>query len=161
MIWKILKKIQFRALWGLTVLCVKHPLFIIPTIRASKRCIVICNTLFGNTHHLHNRANAFRHAIWNVLIVNYCTRKNKNTTRILAWTKLITDWHEDFSVNEPIDRAMDMHNNAIGRLLAKRVLGDNERKMVEIVQKTLKNAKKVTKIEEIDQYNNELVYLEE
>ena len=161
MIWKILKRIHFSELWGLTLICVKHPFYVLPTIKASRRCIEICNTLFGNTHHLHNRANAFRHAIWNVLIVNYCARKNANTSRVLAWTKRITDWHEEFSVNEALERVMDMHNNAIGRLLAYDLLGENEEKMIEIVQNATKNAEKVTKIEEIDQYNDQLVYLKE
>ena len=77
----------------------------------------------------------------------------------MAWAKLITDWHEDFSVNEPLDRAMDMHNNEIGRLLAKGIFAENERKIIEIVQNETKKAKKVTNIEEIDQYKDQLVYL--
>ena len=160
MIWEVLKKIQFRELWGLTILCVKHPLYVFPTMKASKRCIAICDELFGNTHHLNNPANAFRHAIWNVLIVSYCARKNKNITRVLTWAKLITDWHEDFSINLPINRAMDMHNNEIGLILAKDLFAENEQKIVEIVQKETKEAKKVTTIEEIDQYKDQLVYLE-
>ncbi|MFT5102527.1 MAG: hypothetical protein ACI86C_000167 [Candidatus Latescibacterota bacterium] len=161
MIWEILKKIQFRELWRLTVLCVKHPLYVIPTINASKRCIAICNDLLGNTHHLHNPANAFRHAFWNVLIVSYCARRNKKTPRALAWAKRITDWHEEFSVNESLDRAMDLHNNKIGRLLAKDLFAQNEQKMIETVKKSMKNTKKVTKLKEIAQYKAQLVYLVE
>ena len=95
-----------------------------------------------------------------MLIISYCARKNKNITGVLAWAKLITDWHEDFSVNGLLDRAMDTHNNEIGRLLAKDIFAENEEKMIEIVQNATKMAQKVTKIEEIDQFMDELVYLE-
>ena len=141
------------------VLCVKHPVFVLPTMKASKRCIVICHELFGNTHHLHNPANAFRHALWNVLIVQYCAQKKRNINRVFAWTKQITDWHEVFSVNHPLHRAMDMHNNEIGRMLIKGHLAEKEEKLIEMVQNAAKKAQKVINIEEIDHSEDQLVYL--
>lgn len=37
--------------------------------------------------------------------------------KAIHWAKLITDWHEDFSPNDDLARAMDLHNNKMGRNL--------------------------------------------
>ena len=49
------------------------------------------------------------------ITIDYFT--NKDLDSIISWTKEITDWHEDFSPNKELARAMDLHNNFIGREL--------------------------------------------
>lgn len=44
-------------------------------------------------------------------------KREKDLDSIISWTKEITDWHEDFSPNKELARAMDLHNNFIGREL--------------------------------------------
>lgn len=51
-----------------------------------------------------NRADAFRHAYWNVLLA-----KRIN----LSWAQAFATAHE--SESSGVDKAMDLHNNAVGR----------------------------------------------
>ena len=56
---------------------------------------------------------------------------------------------------------MDLQNNKIGRILFLEILGQNEAKMIVFLQKKLQTARKLDKIEQIDEHNNELVYVSE
>lgn len=85
------------------------------TLKASILCLKICNKEYGKTHYKNNKANAFRHALWNILIIKKCNHYNNNIKKCIAWTKTITDWHETFSVNKDLERKMDIHNNEVGR----------------------------------------------
>lgn len=159
MLWNALKKISFREFRGLFVLCLKHPLYVIPTLRATYNCIEICNALYGKTHHLHNPANAVRHALWNLLIARFCSRWNRDEMRVLAWTHLITDWHEDFSINEPLERAMDLHNNEVGRNLFGPLKQLTKDQIVTSLRVKATHAVQVKTINEIKNHPNQLVYI--
>lgn len=159
MLWNALKKISFKEFRGLFVLCLKHPLYVIPTLRATYDCIEICNKLYGNTHHLHNPANAVRHALWNLMIAQYCYRWNRDEMRVLAWTHLITDWHEDFSVNQPLERAMDLHNNQVGRDLFASLKTLSTDQIVTSLQVKATHAVQIHAVEAIEAHPNQLVYL--
>lgn len=87
----------------------------ISTVEATSLTFKISQSQFPNIHGRLNKANAFRHALWNVLIAKKCSRFSKSLTSILSWTKRITDWHEEFSPNEELPREMDLHNNRFGR----------------------------------------------
>lgn len=152
-------KISLKELWGLFLLCVKRPLYVVPTMRATSRCVAICDTLYGKKHHEHNAANAVRHALWNILIAKYCFRWNKNADRALAWTHLITDWHEDFSVNKPLERAMDLHNNEVGRALFYQIKDYSDENIVTHLQEKATYAKQISHQSEVHLACEELVYL--
>lgn len=84
------------------------------TIIATYETFRISQHHFPNIHGKHNKANAFRHALWNILIAKKASFFSADE-RVLKWTKEITDWHEEFSPNSDMAKLMDLHNNAIGR----------------------------------------------
>ncbi|MDB4114171.1 hypothetical protein N9572_01455, partial [Flavobacteriaceae bacterium] len=67
-LWARIKQLHLGQLIKLSLLFLSRPLYIIPTISATKKTLLICDTLYKQTHHKSNKANAFRHALWNVLI---------------------------------------------------------------------------------------------
>lgn len=113
----VIKSMNFRQLWSLFGLCIRHVRFVLPTLRATRRTVAICDELYGKKHHSNGPENAVRHALWNILIVQQSIQRGRPLKRALAWAKMITDWHEDFSPNMPLARAMDLHNNRVGRSL--------------------------------------------
>ena len=74
------------------------------TFKATLKTLNVVNEKFPGVHDGHNKANAFRHAFWNVIIANECYRFSSNIDKVLGWTKTITDWHEEFSPNKKMPR---------------------------------------------------------
>ena len=87
---------DLRQITSLLVWFLKHPFFMSATVLATYQTFRISQKHFPNIHWKHNKANAFRHALWNVLIAKKSSVFSKNNEKILDWTKTITDWHEDF-----------------------------------------------------------------
>lgn len=158
-IWARIKNLSLPQLWQLSVLFLKHPLLILPTIKATKRTFQICETLFGNDHHKSNKANAFRHALWNVLICEKAMKITKNKQKSVFWAQKFTDLYEKVTQNEILDEAMDLHNNAIGRICFLNFLNQNEKEMSNFLQNKAENAKKAQDIEDLKKIRNQLVYL--
>lgn len=159
--WKIIKGLNYRQLSSLFVWFLKHPLYMMSTIQATLQTFQVSQKKFPNIHGGHNKANAFRHAFWNVLIAKKSARFSNDTESILNWTQKITDWHEEFSPNEKIAEAMDLHNNRIGR---DKYLEYGEKPVKEIVKMMileLDDAVKISDVGEIQQYSRRLVYLED
>jgi CelD/BcsL family acetyltransferase involved in cellulose biosynthesis len=121
----------------------------------------ICDAHFGNTHHKSNQANAFRHALWNVLICQKTMKCAKNKQKSVFWTQKVGDLYEKVTQNELLDEAMDLHNNTIGRIFFLNHIDKNEEEMIHLLQKMAKKAQKVAEIEEINYFKNALVFLEE
>ena len=117
---------DFRQLWSLFRLGLGNLRCIRPTLVATRKTVAICDELYGKKHHKNGPENAFRHALWNVLVARRCMARGLSLRRSLAWTKTITDWHEDFSPNKPLARAMDLHNNQVGRDLITRFPDEQE-----------------------------------
>ena len=65
---KLLLKVRFGHLIELVVLSVKHLHFLFPTFLATKNCMQLSTQIYGPLHYGNGQANAFRHALWNVLI---------------------------------------------------------------------------------------------
>lgn len=160
---KLLSSLNYKQVFGLLRLFVRQPLMIIPTIRATGNCIKIAEELFPGIHHINNPANAFRHALWNMLLVIEAYKWNKNIDKALAWAKLITDWHEEFSPNLPLEKAMDLHNNAFGRNLISKLYQEKDTLKTESIKDqlilTINNSKKISNIQELDLLKNQMVYL--
>ena len=121
----------------------------------------VCDSLYGKAHHKDGIENAFRHALWNVLICQKTLKITKNEEKSAFWARKVTNLHEKLAKNEVLETAMDLHNNAVGRIQFLEILDQNSAKTVDFIQKSLKNAKKVGEIEEIENYTNELVYITE
>ena len=115
----VLKQIKAKQVFGFFRFFIRHPFFAIATFFATVKTYKIAEKEFPGIHEKHNKANAFRHALWNALISKSCSHYSKNSDKIISWAKDVTDWHEELFVNEPLSRAMDLHNNEIGRMLYK------------------------------------------
>lgn len=160
-IWGVLALVKPKDLWSLTKLLLRFPMFAIPTIKATAKCIRICNRLFGNEHHNNNATNAFRHALWNFLIIIESKGWTTKEDKALLWSKLITDWHEEFSPNKDLARAMDLHNNQVGRNLFIENTTINTEEGINQLKAMIQNSAKVNTEEELLKYTNRLVHLKD
>ena len=157
--WKLIKGIKFKQLISLFKFFLKHPLLMFATIKATSRTMKIVQDKFPDIHGENNVANAFRHALWNLLILFECLKKDNNIDSIVSWTKEITDWHEDFSPNKALARAMDLHNNLIGRELFLSSIGNPEHEVIKQLEKKKDIAVCVNSYEEIEEHLSALVYI--
>ena len=149
-LWKQLKSLDLAAVVALAGLCLKHPLWVVPTLRATRKCVAVCNEHLGKRHHRNTPANAFRHALWNYYIARACHAKKGNMDKVLEWTRKITDWHEDFSKNPPVARQMDLHNNRVGRLLFEQDPNIKATALVELLKSKMADSQKVIAAEDIE-----------
>lgn len=164
-IWGIIKSLKYRQLKSAFFLFLKKPLFIYPTLKATVISYQISQREFPKTHQLNGKGNAFRHALWNMMISKECSKWTKNKNKAITWAKTITDWHEELSPNEPLDKAMDLHNNKVGRELFKK-LNDKYSKLnsdilIDSLKEKLKSSVKTETIFEMDNYMEVLVYISE
>ena len=146
---------------GLTL---PHPLFSIMGFFAILRSFSLAQKHFPKTHSNNGIGNAFRHSLWNCLILMYCC-KISSPKKALDYCKKMTDLHEELFPNEPLETKMDLHNNQVGINLFMELLPGIHRQFFEtsffvekLMQKT-KTAKILEKLE--DDFGDELVYLKE
>jgi len=158
--WEIIKNLNFKQIGALFVWFLKHPFFMFAAFRATVNTLRIAQKEFPNIHGLHNKANAFRHAIWNIFIAKECLKFTKDVDKVLAWTKLITDWHEEFSPNEEMAKLMDLHNNAIGRNYFLNLIGSSKNEIIETVILKSELAIKINAESELYKIDN-LVFLDD
>ena len=158
-IWSRIQKLSISQLSELSALLLKHPFLIVPTLKATKKTFQVCNKLFGNEHHKSNKANAFRHALWNLLICKKSFKNLKNKQKSVFWAQKVTDLYEQVTQNELLDEAMDLHNNTIGRICFLNRLAENEVTNITFLEEMAKNAQKVTSIQEMNNNKSQLVYL--
>lgn len=156
-----LRKLNLKQIKELFIFAVKQPLFIIPTIKASVLCLKICDKEFGATHHKSNKANAFRHALWNILLIKKCSKNTQNNLKAISWARTITTWHETFSVNKVLERKMDLHNNEIGRWMYFKVKNLSEEVMITILLKKTAEAIKMKEPFQEEFYREALVFISE
>lgn len=159
--WNIVKGLKFNQLTSLFAWFLKHPFFMISTVRATFSAMTIAQREFPSIHGGYNRANAFRHALWNVYIAIECSKFSKDIDAVLKWTKRFTDWHEEFSPNEELPKIMDLHNNFIGRELYKGTLGKDKSQWITLIKDQLIHAVQIQSITDTEKYPNQLVYLED
>ena len=156
-----IKLINKGNAWSFIIIFIRHPFNIIPTFLATYQCVKISDEHYGTLHHKNNATNAFRHALWNFLIAKKCSSWRRNKRKAIRFAQKITDWHEEFSPNEPLEKEMDLHNNYIGRKL---FIQENEESVdifVEILKDKVENSILITKIEDLKDNNNCLVYIQE
>jgi len=154
------RKLSIRYSIKLAGILFSKPFLILPTLDATRETLKLSEKLFPNEHHADNKANAFRHALWNYLICVQCLRVSKSVERVIAWSKKITDLHEDLAPNSKIARAMDLHNNKIGRDF----FAENrefQQENINKLRRKLHTANKISSVEDIKPAKNELVYIED
>lgn len=160
-IWLRIRSLNLRQFAQFVSLFITRPLLIAPTFKASKQTMAICDKMFGKSHHKSNRANAFRHALWNILICQKTVKKTKNAQKSTIWAKKVTFLYEKATQNKNLDKEMDLHNNEVGRNLFLLHFDQKEPKIIEILQEMMKNAEKIVKIEEFSNYKKQLVFIED
>lgn len=158
-----IKSLSFKQLLILIRTFIAQPLYFFPTHRATIQTLQICNRLFRNKHHKNNVTNAFRHALWNILIAFHCYKVNKSAEKSILWAKTTTDLHEKLAPNEKIEMLMDLHNNHIGRILfvEHKLHQQDKESIISILKEKMKTAVLITTISEIENFQNEFVYLDE
>ena len=158
-IWNTLRRINTGSFWRILNLSIKHPLFLYPTLLATKECMRISTLHFDREHYRNTPANAFRHAFWNYLIAHSCAKWSTNPCKVLKWTKAITDWHENAFINRELPRLMDFHNNEIGRTLYIQNSAKNLDFVVELLLNKTKDAIQIKSPEAISSVSDNLVFL--
>ena len=153
-----IRQLNFKEIFILLKLFLPQPFYIFPTYRATRETLKLCDRLFGKKHYQDNRENAFRHAYWNFLIAEKLFQKNNSVEESIIWAKKITDLHERMAPNKALARAMDLHNNEVGRNLFS---NNPEESAVEKLQDLMNSAVKITKPELSKFDKNQLVFIEE
>ncbi len=159
MLWQILRKLDFKQLFGLLGLFFKNPVYAFPTIFATKKCMNIAQREYGSKHHLSNPANAFRHALWVILIIQNCLKWRNNPEKAKTWAKKFTDWHEKFSPNKALEEAMDLHNNQMGIVFFEELKDKNEAEIISFLKQKASEALKIECVGEVEKLQNNLVYI--
>ena len=158
--WNLIKGIRFKQLIVLFAFFLKRPIFMFATAKATSRTLKIVQEKFPEIHGKDNSANAFRHALWNYLIAVRCFKSEENSNAIISWTKEITDWHEDFSPNKPLARAMDLHNNHIGRELFQSHENKTEKEAIIALELKLIDGVQVDSCEAVEKHPMNLVFID-
>ena len=161
---KLLKILEWRQIKGVIGFFFRHPFLFTSAIPATWECVAICDQLFGKTHHKNNKANAFRHALWNMMLTRNALRFERDPDKALGWAKIITDWHEDFSPNDPLARSMDLHNNDTGRRLYRLKFADKRANNTQLTQALVPLLEKAVKIEHPNQvrdHHSRLVFIKD
>jgi hypothetical protein len=156
---KVLTRIQPEGFWHLLKLAMPNLLFLGPTYRATKNCMAISTQHFGRKHYQNGQANAFRHALWNVLIAKYSAKSKNQVHRALKWAKKITDWHEETFFSKELPMKMDYHNNEVGRKLFKENVRWTEEKFIVKLRSMTENAVKIQQDSKLNQFKNQLVFI--
>ena len=81
--------------------------------------------------------------------------------RAMAWAKKFTDWHEDFSPNKALERAMDLHNNQMGAIYFEAVKYKKKAEIITFLKQKASEAQKISAVEDTKKYPNKLVYIAE
>lgn len=161
-IWKRIQRLSIKQFFILLRVFISRPHYIIPTHKATVKTMQICDKKFGKAHHKHTRENAFRHALWNVIIAKNCYKPNRKVKTVVYWAEKVTTLHEKLAPNEPLETAMDLHNNEIGRkvFIQERFHEKSLEEMKVILIRLMDGAVKVNSISEMEQNRDKMVYLE-
>ncbi len=158
-IWTRIRKLSIRQFFKLSLLFLRHPLLLFPSIRATKKAIVLSNTYYPGKHSKSNKGNAFRHAVWNALLCAYTFKKTKNKQKSVFWAQTVTDLYEKVTQNNKLDEQMDLQNNAVGRLYFLNYADKDEVEMVNFILKKSKVAEKISTENDIKKYPANMVYI--
>lgn len=131
-----------------------------PTNQATIRTMQICDSIYGNAHHGDNKPNAFRHALWNILIARRAFKVLKTNEKAIRWSEKITTLHETLMPNPPLEREMDLHNNMMGRKYFIELQDASEEKIIDFLKLKLEEAVQIKTVEETENLKDFLVYIE-
>ena len=107
------RRLSFSNISALLLIGLQNPLLCAIAFYATIKTYNIAKKYFPETNSTDGIGNAFRHALWCCLIIMYCC-KISSVDKSIAFCRKITTLHEELFPNEPIQRAMDLHNNEVG-----------------------------------------------
>ena len=154
-----LKALSLPQLFKLARLFLKNPGYVFLTARASKKALQIATTHYGDKHHKSNPANAFRHALWTVLLGQAVYQRTGSLREAQNWAKQFTDLHEELFVNRKAARTMDLHNNSFGIQALRLFAAKPQEEAVMFLQEAAKNAVQIRNAKDAEAYPNKLIYL--
>ncbi|GAA4110357.1 hypothetical protein GCM10022393_07360 [Aquimarina addita] len=160
-IWKTVQQLSLRQLVELSILLLQKPLYILPTLKATRSTLKTCNRLYNKKHNANGRSNAFRHALWTLLICRYIFTVSRNEEKSVFWAKKITDLHEKLAPNAPLDMAMDLHNNSVGLFYFRRSRDHLEEEIIAFIQQKAQQAIKISSVDGLEEHKETLVYISE
>jgi len=155
----IAKRVDFKNILKGLFIGFSRPHFIWPTIKATKDCIATSTKNYGKRHHKNGPANAFRHAFWNYLIAKRCFKWQNNEETVLNWAKKVTDWHEDSFPNKKLPKAMDLHNNEVGRFIFAQNTEKSEQEVIELLRQMTLESIKIDESSDLSEYKNRMVHI--
>lgn len=135
-------------------------MLIFPTLKATKKTFEVCNKHFGKSHHKSNSANAFRHVLWNLLICRHTFNYTKNKQKSVFWAQKVGDLYEKVTQNNALDEAMDLHNNAVGRIYFLNLFDKTEEETLQFLLTEVNNAQQVIDIKQMDRFRNKMIYID-
>ena len=160
-IWATLKTLSIPQLFKLAQLFVVRPHYAQLTLKASKKAMRISTEIYKKTHHKSNKANAFRHALWSVLLGKAVYRKKSDLKKAKDWAQKFTNLHEELFVNNPLDRAMDLHNNRFGIQALDHLVKVSEEEAIQFLKVESQQAIQILTPEAVVNHPNNLVYISE
>lgn len=158
-IWKRIRSLSLNQLFKFSMLFLRHPRLITLTINATKETFIICNTFYEEGHGKSNKGNAFRHALWNMLIAKNVIKKIKNKQKSVDWAQKVTDLYEKVTRNSVLDEQMDLHNNTIGRKLFNDFFEKDRIALIDIIYKKSTQATKIRSVQDLDNLKSDMVYI--
>lgn len=166
-----------------------RPSLIDPIKKAKEKAVELTNGLIESEEEFHgmnasqDKADAFRHAMWNVLICKYVGESKSKISDCSEIADEFTTKHETGATqsigltNEQweLDKCMDLHNNAQGRkyfesvatiikvglFKVNRVSSPSEDIIAEAITEKAKFADKINIPSDADEYPNNLVYIKD
>ncbi|WP_052911402.1 DUF6973 domain-containing protein [Riemerella anatipestifer] len=108
------KQLSLQKMLQVLGLFIRQPVFFVLAVYASFKAYRIAQKKYTTTAGTNGKGNAFRHAFWNCLVLMYCC-KVSSPQKALAFCETFTNLHEELFPNEPLEKAMDLHNNKVGR----------------------------------------------
>ncbi|PHS02552.1 MAG: hypothetical protein COA80_00750 [Leeuwenhoekiella sp.] len=160
-IWATLKTLSITQLFKLARLFATRPFYIPLSIKASKEAMQVATATYGKTHHKSNKANAFRHALWAMLLGQAVYRKTSDVKKAQDWALKFTNLHEELFVNRTLDREMDLHNNHFGIEALPHYVQATEAEVIGFLETEAENALRISAPEEAHQNRKRLVYISE
>jgi len=154
-------RLRLSQFFKLFLLVGQKPLLIMPTINATKETMILCDSLFGKSHHKSNKANASRHAIWNYLLCQKSFKIIKNSQKSAIWAQKVANLYEKVTNNDVLDEFMDLHNNQIGRNVFLEQKGLEMDTLGAFFHKMSQNAVKISSIHDFRENEIEMIYIED
>jgi len=78
---------------------------------------------------------------------------------VILKTQKITDLHERLAPNTPLENAMDLHNNEVGRLYFNILKNKTLEETVTFLKGITTKAKQILDIKKMHKYSDNLVYI--